>query len=72
MILKEKDSQTERLHQLETALESAGSSAGKKKLEGDLAILKAGIKGEQEAAYLIDFDLGKSLNWMVIHDLRLS
>jgi hypothetical protein len=33
---------------------------------------RAGIKGENEAAYLINFDYEKSDNWVVLHDLRLE
>ncbi len=35
-------------------------------------IRKAGLKGEAESAYLIDFDFAQSKNWVVIHDLRLE
>ena len=30
------------------------------------------MKGEQEAAYHIDFHLKDSQNWAVIHDLRVE
>jgi len=72
MILKEKDSQALRLQKLETALNGSSSLTSKKKLETELAILRAGIRGEEEAAYLIDFDLKNNANWIVIHDLRLE
>lgn len=34
--------------------------------------IKAGIKGEKEAAYELDFYFGKLKNWAVIHNLRLD
>lgn len=37
----------------------------------NLARRKAGLKGETESAYLIDFDFATSPNWAVLHDLRL-
>ena len=33
---------------------------------------KSWIKGESESAYLIDFHFAASLNWAVIHDLRVE
>lgn len=44
----------------------------KARISQELRNLHAGIKGEQEAAYLIDFDFAKSQNTLVIHDLRLE
>lgn len=41
-------------------------------LETELRCLRAGIKGEEESAYLIDFDFKESKNYAVIHDLRLE
>jgi hypothetical protein len=72
MILKEKDSLDGRIARLEQALATTTASGERQHLEPDLAILRAGIKGEEEAAYLIDFELKDSLNWAVIHDLRLE
>lgn len=43
-----------------------------KKVEEELRILRAGIKVEQDAAYLIDFDFKDSLNSVVLHDLRFE
>lgn len=43
-----------------------------KKVEEELRILRAGIKAEQDAAYLIDFDFKDSLNSVVLHDLRFE
>lgn len=43
-----------------------------KAIEKEIRLLKAGIKGEEEAAYLIDFHFKGSKNNAVIHDLRLE
>lgn len=40
--------------------------------EKEIRIFRAGIKGEEESAYLIDFDFKSSKNTAVIHDLRLE
>lgn len=72
MILKDKDSLDGRIATLERALANAGAKGERQRLERDLAILRAGIKGEEEAAYLIDFELKDTPNWAVIHDLRLE
>ena len=44
----------------------------KKRIEQELRIVRAGVKGEEEAAYLIDFHFKNRENWVVIHDLRLE
>lgn len=71
MICKDADSKAEAIAILERLHVKA--SADKKSLvERELRMLRAGIKGEQEAAYLIDFQLKDSQNTAVIHDLRLQ
>jgi hypothetical protein len=71
MIIKNADDKTEQLSELERLLNIAPSIL-KGKIQQELRILRAGMKGEQEAAYLIDFDLRDSRNTCVIHDLRLE
>lgn len=71
MILKAADDKIDQIQQLENLI--AIASADKKSLlDQELRNLRAGIKAEQEAAYLINFDLEKSQNTVVIHDLRLE
>jgi len=41
-------------------------------IEREISFLRSGEKGEKDSAYYIDYYLGKSKNWAVIHDLRLS
>lgn len=71
MILKQADDHALELAQLE---QWSGSSnrvvADATKTE--LRIRRAGVKGEADTAYFIDFDYRKTKNWAVIHDLRLE
>lgn len=71
MILKPADSKEPQLHELQRLLTIAPAET-KGKIEQEIRILKAGQKGESEAAYLIDFDLKDSERTAVIHDLRLE
>jgi hypothetical protein len=71
MILKSADDKNAQIQQLE-ALIAVAPVEHKSKIEQELRNLRAGIKGEQEATYLINFDLEKSQNSVVIHDLRLE
>jgi len=71
MLIKSADDKTAQLQQLE-ALIPRVSAAQRPHVEQELRNLRAGIKAEQEAAYLINFDLEKSQNSVVIHDLRLD
>lgn len=41
-------------------------------IERELRMRRAGVKGEREASYFIDFDFGASSNHAVIHNLRLE
>lgn len=72
MIFKQKDSCDEQLRVLERALQLATPGQERQRYEKQLALTRAGLKGEQEAAYHIDFHLRDSQNWAVIHDLRLE
>lgn len=70
MLIKVADDKRQRLMALEAAMRAPG--AGKAEKEAYYTC-KAGIRGETEAAYFIDFDYGEaSKNWAVIHDLRLE
>lgn len=71
MILKSADDKSVQIQQLENLI--AAAPADKKTLlEQELRNLRAGIKAEQDAAYFINFDLERSQNTVVIHDLRLE
>lgn len=71
MLIKKADDKRQRLAELEAAMTQAGPAG--KHAKDAFHILKAGIKGEEESAYLIDFHYGESSrNWAVLHDLRLE
>jgi hypothetical protein len=46
--------------------------ARRRQISEERRILRAGIKGKQEAAYLLDFHFKASRNTAIIHDLRLE
>lgn len=71
MIIKNADDKSSQIQQLEDLLNIANTDQ-KYRITQELRNIRAGIKAEQEAAYLIDFDLGKSQNTLAIHDLRLE
>ncbi|HNB79897.1 MAG TPA: nuclease-related domain-containing protein [Rhodocyclaceae bacterium] len=49
-----------------------GCRLNRTRIEQEVRQVRAGIKAEEESAYLIDFALKDSRNTMVIHDLRLE
>lgn len=71
MICKNADSKVGDIATLENLLQRA-STDKKPLIERELRMLRAGIKGEQESAYLIDFHLKESQKTAVIHDLRIQ
>lgn len=71
MILKPADSKATALETLERLLAGAAGER-RARIEQELRQVRAGIKAEEESAYLIDFALKNSRNTMVIHDLRLN
>lgn len=71
MLIKQADDHAEELAQLEQ-LATSGTGAAAKFATKDLRVRKAGIKGETESAYLLDFHFASSRNWALIHDLRLE
>lgn len=72
MIFKQKDSLDGQIQELEQALQKTAPGFERQRVEKELALLHAGLKGEQEAAYHIDFHLKDNQNWAVIHDIRLD
>lgn len=70
MLIKQADDQSALIAELERT--AAGSGPAAKHAAEDLRRRRAGIKGEAESAYLIDFEFAKAKNWAVIHDLRLE
>ena len=73
MLIKKADDKTKDIEILRTLLENpAATSETKKRVETEIRNISSGIKGEQDAAYEIDFHYGSSKNWAVIHDLRVE
>ena len=42
------------------------------RIEQEIRNIRAGVRGEREAAYEMDFHFGASRNWAIVHDLRLE
>ena len=73
MILKSADDKFPSIVKLELLLKSENLPPNKVALiERELRTLKAGIKGEEESAYQIDFRLRDSKATIVLHDLRFE
>lgn len=73
MILKSADDKHASLRQLEDILLTAALPARTRiAIEQEISSIRAGIRGESDTAFEIDFFLGKSKNTIVLHDLRLQ
>ena len=73
MLTKQKDDLQPTLDTLEgfLALKTL-TGQQRERIEDELHNVRAGARGEKEAAYHIDFSLKNGKNWAVIHDLRLE
>lgn len=73
MIIKSMDNKEDDLNSLEQLLKQTSlTPIQKNAIEKEIYILRAGIKGEKEASYFIDFNFKSSKNNVVLHDLRLD
>lgn len=73
MIIKSTENKEDNLNSLEQLLKQRNlTPVQQNAIEKEIRILRAGIKGEKEASYLIDFSFKNSNNNVVIHDLRLD
>jgi hypothetical protein len=73
MILKHKDDLAPQLHSLQELLAFRGLTAFQREaIEDEVRAMRAGISGEREAAYHIDFAWKDAKNSAVIHDLRIE
>jgi hypothetical protein len=71
--LKAADDRTADVAALEALSRRPDIDASKRhRILGDLARLQAGMRGERDAAYEIEFHLGSNRNRSTIHDLRLE
>lgn len=71
MLIKKADDHTEELQQLENAVAMLKGEAAKR-AESELKQRRAGVKGEADSAYQIDFHWEQSPNRAIIHDLRIE
>lgn len=71
MLIKKADEHSEELAQLERAAATLKGEAARR-AEKELRVRKAGMQGEAESAYQIDFHFQQSPNRAVVHDLRLE
>lgn len=73
MLIKTSDDKTQALETLEKLLERKDLTASQHKaIKKELWAMRAGIKGENEAAYELDFNFENSKNSILLHDLRLE
>jgi hypothetical protein len=73
MIIKEADEKKSQIVTLEVLGSRRGVSPDvRKRIEQEIRNIRAGIKGEEEAAYEINFHFGSSKNFAIIHDLRIE
>lgn len=70
MLIKTADDQSALLADLERQVAISGPNA--KRAAEELRNRRAGLKGEAESAYFIDFEFASARNWAVIHDLRIE
>ena len=73
MILKTADDKTADIETLEALRKSPSASASQKAaILREIKFMRAGISGEEQCAYEIEFELGASKNWAILHDLRIE
>jgi hypothetical protein len=72
MIIRKMDSKEEEIAELEALLKGKLTLRQRFSLERELKAIRAGVSGEKDSAYYIDYYFGPSKNWAVIHDLRLE
>jgi hypothetical protein len=71
MIIKNADSKDSAIETLESLL-AAAQGKTRNAIADELRMMRAGIKGEEESAYHLNFRLKDSSATAVLHDLRLS
>jgi len=73
MLIKSADDRTTDLEALrQLAARPDATAESRKRIEQEIRNVQSGIRGEEQAAYEIEFHYGNSSNWMSIHDLRLE
>jgi hypothetical protein len=73
MIIKLADDKQTDIQTLQNLLVHPQADANtKKRIEQEIRNIRAGLRGEEEAAYEMKVHWGDSKNWMIIHDLRVE
>jgi hypothetical protein len=73
MQIKAADDRTVDVRALEELASSSDLPAPtRQRIEGEIRSIRAGVVGERDAAYEIEFYFGASRNYVTIHDLRLE
>lgn len=73
MVIKTKEPVEPAIATLESLRSRSGISSRQRVLiEEEISRIRAGDRGEREAAYFIDFELGASRNYAIVHDLRIE
>lgn len=73
MIIKQADEKQSQIAYLTDLLaHPEADSITRKKIEREIRLIRAGMKGEAEAAYEMQFHWGNSKNWMILNDLRIE
>lgn len=70
MLIKHPDDPTPLLEALKAR--AAGQGTDARAAARELQRRQAGIRGEQQTRYLIDFEFARSNHWAVLHDLRVE
>jgi hypothetical protein len=73
LILKQKDEVAPLVAERELLLKTPGlKKVQREEIENEIWVVRAGAKGEAEAAYHIDFTWKDSRNHVALHDLRIE
>lgn len=72
MIFKKIDDKSVQINQLEELLKMSQSEAQKRLIASQLKKVKSGYEAEKENAYYLDFELEKSENLIILHDIRIE
>ena len=73
MLIKSADDKTKDISSLESILTRSDlTNVTKKRIEQEIKNIHAGMKGEREAAYEINFHFEASPYWALIHDLIIE
>ena len=73
MILKSADDRSTDLAALQALLDHPDATASTRRHIGqEMRNIRHGAKGENDAAYQINFHFGQSPNWAIIHDIRIE